>query len=286
MTAQHALVVHPANRQQLRAWEGDEGAYWAAHADYFDRSLARYTDAFFTAAAIRPGERVLDIGCGTGGTAREAVRRAEGCEVVGVDLSSAMLEVARREAERERLTGVSLVQGDAQVHPFEAESFDVAISRTGTMFFADPVEAFRNVGRALVPSGRLTLLVWQSLPANEWFREIVDAFSAGRSMPTPPPDAPGPFALSDPVRTRAILGQAGFDDIEILPLSEPMWFGRDANDAVTFIRGTAGWMLDGLDEGARDRALRDLRDSAEAHLVDDGVAFGSATWLVTARRRG
>jgi SAM-dependent methyltransferase len=154
------------------------------------------------------------------------------------------------------------------------------------MFFADPVEAFRNVGRALVPGGRLALLVWQPLSANEWFREIVGAFSAGRSMPTPPPDAPGPFALSDPGRTRALLSQAGFDDIEIRPLAEPMWFGRDADDAVTFIRGTAGWMLNGLDQRTRDRALRDLQNSAEAHLTDDGIAFGSATWLVTARRRG
>jgi SAM-dependent methyltransferase len=163
--------------------------------------------------------------------------------------------------------------------------FDVAISRTGAMFFADPVEAFGNIARALVPGGRLALLVWQPPSANEWFSEIVTTFAAGRSLPAPPPEAPGPFSLADPQRTRGILEQAGFTDVEIRPLAEPMWFGRDADAAVEFIRGIAGWMLEGLDEQARADALRALHRTAEAHLTDDGVEFGSATWLITARRR-
>jgi SAM-dependent methyltransferase len=283
MVTPHALDVHPSNREQLRAWDGNEGAYWAAHADYFDRSLARYTVPFFDAAGIRPAERVLDIGCGTGATTREAARRAAAGEAVGVDLSSAMLGVARREAEREGLTSVRFVQADAQVHAFETRSFNVAISRTGAMFFADPVEAFGNVAQALVPGGRLVMLVWQPLQANEWFTAIVDAFAAGRSLPAPPPDAPSPFSLADPDRTTTLLGTAGYQEIDIRPMAEPMWFGRDADDAVTFIHGVSGWMLEGLDEEARARALLDLRNAAEAHLTEDGVEFGSAIWLITAR---
>jgi SAM-dependent methyltransferase len=285
VTAPHALDVHPANREQLRAWDGTEGAYWAAHADQFERSVARYTGPFLDAAGIAPGERVLDIGCGTGRTTRAAAGRAPGGAVAGIDLSAVMLDVARREAERAGLTSVRFVHGDAQVHPFDAGSFDVAISRTGAMFFADPVQAFRNIARALVPRGRLVLLVWQPASANEWFSEIVGAFAAGRRMPAPPPDAPGPFGLADPDRTRAVLSDAGYQDVEIRPLAEPMWFGRDADDAVAFIRGLLGWMLEGLDEDARDRALGDLRRAAQRHVTSAGVEFGSATWLVTARRR-
>jgi SAM-dependent methyltransferase len=285
MVAPHAVDVHPSNRRQLLAWDGDEGAYWAAHAAEFDRTVARYTGPLLDAAGITTTDRVLDIGCGTGKTTLDAARRAPGGGAVGVDLSSAMLDVARPAAAREGLATVRFVQGDAQVHPFGPDVFDVAISRTGAMFFADPVEAFGNIARALVPGGRLALLVWQPPSANEWFSEIVTTFAAGRSLPAPPPEAPGPFSLADPQRTRGILEQAGFTDVEIRPLAEPMWFGRDADAAVEFIRGIAGWMLEGLDEQARADALRALHRTAEAHLTDDGVEFGSATWLITARRR-
>src|SRR3712207_2307032 len=113
-----AVDVDPANRDQLRAWDGDGGAYWAARAEHFARAVARYTPPFFTAASIRTDDRVLDVGCGSGGTTREAARRAPAGEAVGVDLSSAMLEVARRAAEREGLGNVRFLQADAQVHPF------------------------------------------------------------------------------------------------------------------------------------------------------------------------
>jgi SAM-dependent methyltransferase len=286
VTAPDALDVHPANREQWRAWDGTEGAYWAAHADEFDRSVARYTGPFLDAAAIAPGERVLDIGCGTGRTTRAAAGRAPGGAAVGIDLSAVMLDVARREADQAGLTSVRFVHGDAQVHPFDPGSFDVAISRSGAMFFADPVQAFRNIAHALVPRGRLVLLVWQSASANEWFCEIVGALAAGRQLPGPPPNAPGPFGLADRDRIRTVLSDAGYQDVEIRPIAEPMWFGRDADDAVSFILGLVGWMLEGLDEDGRDRAVRDLRRAAEAHLTDAGVEFESATWLVTARRQG
>jgi SAM-dependent methyltransferase len=280
------VAVDPANRDQLRAWDGDGGAYWAARAEHFERVVARYTAPFFAAAGIRPDDRVLDVGCGAGGTTREAARQAPVGEAVGVDLSSAMLEVARRTAEREGRTNVRFVQADAQVHPFPAGSFDVAISRTGAMFFADPAAAFTNIGRALVAGGRLTLLVWQAPAANEWFSEIARSLAPGRPLPTSQPDVPGPFSLADPDRVRTILGTAGFAEVDVTGVAEPEWFGRDVDDAVAFIQGVAGWMLEGQDDEARARALGDLRRSAERHLTEDGVEFGSAAWLVTARRPG
>jgi SAM-dependent methyltransferase len=278
--------VHPANREQLRAWDGDGGALWAARAEHFERCVAHYTAPFFDAARIRPDDRVLDIGCGAGGTTREAARRAPAGEAVGVDLSSAMLGVARRSAERDGLTNVRFVQADAQIHPFPAGSFDIAISRAGVMFFADPVAAFANIGRALGGGGRLAMLVWQALAANEWLSEITASFAAGRQLPTPPPDAPSPFAMGDPERVRSILRAAGFGEIAVTAATERLWFGRDVEDAVAFIQAIAGSMLDGQDEEVRARALRDLRSSAEMHLTEDGVEFGSAAWLVTARRPG
>src|SRR5688572_21024309 len=143
------------NTSQDQAWNGPEGRHWADHADDLNGEL---TGHLVDAAGIGPGDRVLDIGCGTGASARQAARRAVGGEVVGIDLSEPMLERAREYAGRDGLTNVRFERGDAQTHPFPAGHFDVAISQFGIMFFADPVAAFANIGRALRPGGRLTFV--------------------------------------------------------------------------------------------------------------------------------
>jgi SAM-dependent methyltransferase len=278
----HQARVDPANTEQLRAWDGSEGAYWAAHPERFEQALRDYEAPLFGAAAIAPTDHVLDIGCGTGGSTRAAARRASAGSVLGIDLSSAMLEVARRTAEREGLANVSFVQADAQIHPFDEGMFDVAISRTGAMFFGNPHAAFTNIARALRPGGRLALLVWQAFPRNEWVVEIMSAVAAGRDLPAPPPDGPGPFSMSDPDRVHALLSSAGFDDVRVSGLAERMYFGHDPDDAHRFVAGLVDWMLDGLDDAARTRALDALHRTMQAHHTPQGVTFRSAAWLVTA----
>jgi SAM-dependent methyltransferase len=280
-------ISHPSNADALRAWDGSEGAYWAEHETTFDRSIARYQARFFAAAAITAGDRVLDVGCGNGQTSREAARlAAPGGSALGVDLSSRMIERARRRATEAGVTNCRFEQADAQVHPFEAAGFDVAISRTGAMFFGDPVAAFANIARALRAGGRLALLVWQSLPDNEWVSEFARALAVGRPVPQPPPDAPSPFSLADPDRVNGILSTAGFVDVTLEGASEPMYFGDDVDDAYRFVRGigfTEGMLRD-LDDEARAQALDALRATIAAHATDDGVLYGSATWIVRAQR--
>jgi len=280
-----AVPVDPSNAEQLRAWDGDEGAYWAEHADYFDRSVATYHERLLTAAAIAEGERVLDVGCGTGQTTRDAARAAVSGSALGVDLSARMLDHARRRAAAEGVTNASFEQVDAQVHRFPPNDVDVAISRTGAMFFGDLTAAFTNIGRALIPGGRLVLVAWQPLPANEWIREISGALAAGRDLPAPPPDAPGPFALSDPDRVRSILATSGFTNIELEGTTADMWFGTDADDAHRFVLGLMGWMLQGLDDSGRARAVDGLRATMTDHGTPDGVMFGSAAWTIRADRK-
>jgi SAM-dependent methyltransferase len=279
-----ALPVHPSNAEQLRAWDGDEGAYWADHADDFDRSVAAYHEALLAAAAITDTDRVLDIGCGTGQTTRDAARAAAEGSALGVDLSARMLEHARRRAADEGVTNASFQQVDAQVHPFPSEAFDIAISRTGAMFFGDLTAAFTNIGRAMVPRGRLVLVVWQGSSANEWIREISGALAAGRDRPAPPADAPGPFSLSDPARVRTILTGAGFTDVELEATTAGMWFGPDTDHAHRFVLGLMGWMLDGLDDRGRAGAVDALRATMAAHETGEGVVFGSAAWTIRATR--
>jgi SAM-dependent methyltransferase len=281
----NSVTVDPSNVEQLRAWDGGEGSYWAANADDYDHALAEHHRVLMAAAAIADADRVLDIGCGTGQTTREAARAATVGSALGVDLSSAMLGEARRRAAAEGLTNVRFEQADAQIHPFEVEAFDVAISRSGAMFFGDLVAAFTNIGRALRSGGRMVLLTWQPLSGNEWIRELSGALAAGRNVPPPPPDAPGPFSLSDPDRVRGVLTRAGFSDIELTEMNAGMWFGTDVDAASRFVLGQLGWMLEGLDDAGRTQAVDALRASAAAHETDAGVIYESGAWIIHATRR-
>lgn len=284
MVAPSQLQVHQANVEQLRAWDGDEGDYWAAQADTFERSVAAYDEAFFEAASITATDHVLDVGCGTGSTTRAAATRAVRGGVLGVDLSSAMLAVARRTAHDAGLGNVEFVQADAQVHAFDEVSFDVALSRTAVMFFSDRVAALANVRQALRPGGRLVLLVWQRPERNDWFLELTGALAAGRRLPAPPPDAPHPFTMADPAVTGDVLAEAGYTDVQVVGFHRRMYLGPDPQRAYDFALGLLGWMLDGLDPARAARAHAALRATMEAHADADGVTFGSAAWLVTARR--
>jgi SAM-dependent methyltransferase len=279
-----ALKVDTSNTDQASAWNGDEGAYWADNAEHLDRAVAGYHVPFTAAANISSQDRVLDVGCGTGQTTRDAARAASSGSALGVDLSVRMIDHARQVAAREGLANVSFEQADAQIHPFKAEDFDVAISRTGAMFFGDPVAAFTNIARALGRGGRLVLLTWQGPDDNEWIRELFTAMAAGRDLPTPPTNTPGPFALADPERVRAVLDSAGFTDIQLEPHSEAMWFGEDAADAERFALGLLGWMVAGLNNEGRRRAVDNLRVTLTAHDTGHGVLYGSATWTIRATR--
>ena len=284
MTPVTALQVDPANAGQARAWDGGEGAYWAENAARFDRAVAAYRERFLTAAGIGRTERVLDIGCGTGQTTRDAARAAADGSALGVDLSGPMIALARGLAAGQGLANAQFEQADAQIHPFRAASFDVAISRTGTMFFGDPVAAFANIARALRPGGRLMMLVWQGPEHNEWVYELSAALAAGRDLPAPPPNAPGPFAQSDPEVVRGVLAAAGFAHTDIAGLRQPMWFGTDAEDAHHFVLGLMGWMLAGLDGNRRGQGLDNLRATVTAHGTGQGVLYQSAAWLIRATR--
>lgn len=175
-------LADPTNRDQERAWDGDEGAYWAANHELFEAVLELYQPAFLAAAAIKPGDRVLDVGCGTGASTRAAAIAAPAGHVLGIDLSAEMITVARRLADRDKLADITFVRADAQSHPFAAGDFDVVISRTGAMFFGRPDLAFANLRRSLTPGGRLVLLAWQSPERQEWLNAFSLALT-GRKRP-------------------------------------------------------------------------------------------------------
>ena len=172
------------------------------------------------------------------------------------------------------------------MHPFEPGSVDLAISSFGCMFFADPVAAYANIGRAIRPGGRLALLAWRDLASNEWAQAVRGALALGRDLPSPPPGIPGPFAFADPDHVRRVLGAAGYADVRLSEIDEAIEFGADADDAFSFVRtmGVVRGLSHDLDEESRQRGLAALRDVLAAHETPDGVLFGTAAWLITATR--
>ncbi|MET7733396.1 class I SAM-dependent methyltransferase [Streptomyces sp. NPDC005402] len=250
----------------------------------YDAELARHHERLMEALDVRPGDRVLDIGCGTGRTTRDAARAASPGTALGIDVSDPMLARARLRAEAEGLGNVDFVQGDAQSYAFPPEHFTLAVSRFGTMFFSDPVAAFTNIGRALCPGARFVQLVWQAAGRQEWHTAIRAALTRGPAPSAPAADAP--FALADPHVVTEILTAAGFTAVEVFDLREPVYYGADAERALAAVlqlRMAKEWVTD-LDAASAERALERLRVTLDAHDTGDGVWFDSRAWLVVARR--
>jgi SAM-dependent methyltransferase len=274
------------NVEQAESWDGHEGEFWATHWDRFDESLRDHNTRLLEAARITTHEHVLDIGCGNGRATRDAARAASAGTALGVDLSSAMLARARAQAVAEGVGNVTFEQADAQVHAFEADSIDVAISRFGAMFFSDPVAAFSNIGRALRSGGRLSLVSWQPLAQNEWLTAMRSSLAMGRELPEPLVGAPGQFGLADPDQVRRILDDAGYVDVDVTEVREQFHVGPNVDEAFSFVREipvVKGLVAD-LDDATTAEAFEQLRQRLVAHETADGVQLGSCAWLVTARR--
>jgi SAM-dependent methyltransferase len=275
-----------ANAEQAAEWDGPAGAHRTRHAAVFDAEARPHNERFRAAAGVSARDRVLDVGCGTGQTTRDAARAAVDGNALGVDLSAQMLDHARRLSREQGLTNVSFLQADAQVHRFPPGSFEVCISRFGTMFFADPVAAFSNIGHALRPGGRLVLMVWQARDRNEWSTAVREALAGDNPVPPPPAGGPHPFSLADPAVTGGILTAAGFADIGFTDVHEPVFYGPDSAVAFDVVRGLRSTrdLVAGLDAGETEQALRRLRATLAAHQTGDGVFFDARTWIITGRR--
>ena len=226
---------------------------------------------------------MLDIGCGLGQTTREVARLARAGSALGVDISAPAIQRARELARAQDVRNVAFELADAQVRRFPRARFDLAISRFGTMFFYDPAAAFGNIGRALRPSGRLVMMVWQSHDRNEWDIVIRQCLSGSAASVS---GASDPFSLGDPPTVTGILGAAGFTDVTFTDVHEPVYYGPDVAAALGWVRGFActGEALRQLDPAAAAQALERLGEMLAARMTGDGLWFDSRAWIVTARR--
>ena len=274
-----------SNEAQKEFWTAFSEV-WVEHQDRLDASFAPILDEVLRRADIRPGQRVLDIGCGTGtSTVRAAALTGPSGHVTGVDISAPM--IARAQELAKLHPNVTLEVSDAAEATFPAPGFDRVISRFGTMFFEDSVAAFANIRKSLAPGARLTMACWSTLDANPWFK--VPMLAAKEVLGAPPkidPDAPGPMAFRDIDRVTGILRAAGFTDVsgEAVALSlTPLGDLRDVAHQSSLI-GPAARTLEHFSGGERDlRAIAErVADGyrgfvqGEAVLVPAEINFFSA----------
>ncbi|MEU2853700.1 class I SAM-dependent methyltransferase [Streptomyces syringium] len=276
------------NTAQAEAWNGYEGEQWARSQERWDAVNDGFNQPLLEAAAISEGDFVLDIGCGAGRTTRLAARRAGRGQALGLDLSGPMLEKARDSALREGVENVSFLQGDAQVHSFEAEGFDAVISRYGMTFFTDPVAAFTNFHRALRPGGRLAFICAAEAEANEWLEALASLKGILPLGGFGKPGGPGMFSLTDPDRLRALVAAAGFAAVDVQRIEVPGKWGVDAADAAAFLldSGPGRHLLDQVGPSEQARARQALTAALRRHEADGAVWLRSSSWLVTAVHGG
>jgi SAM-dependent methyltransferase len=278
------------NAEQIQYWNETAGPKWVALQSRLEGQIASFGHHAMERGRIGPGDSVLDVGCGCGGTTIDIGRRVgPRGTAAGVDVSAVMLEHARGAARAAELDNVRFEQADAQVHVFAPASVDVVYSRFGVMFFDDPVAAFGNLRRALRPDGRLAFVCWRTLFENPWVTIPLSAVARHVPLPAPPaPGAPGPFAFGDETRVRAIVERAGFTNVRVEPLDETLTVGggRDLDAAVDFLLqiGPAAAALREAPPDAGPRVASAVRETLAAHHTADGVRLGGAAWIVTARR--
>lgn len=262
------------NREQADFWE-EVAPVWLESERHVSQVGVRFGTAAMDQLRLASGQRVLDVGCGSGATTIELARRVgpEGT-AVGIDISRSMVAAAVGRAETSGVANAEFVAADIQVSAFDESTYDAAFSQFGVMFFDDPPAAFTNVHRALTKNAPLTFSCWQNLFANEWMLVPGAAYleATGTDPSFPGPDDPGPFSMSETDRITGVLTDAGFTEIDVAPHAEVI--ALPAADIGSLVRlsgqvGVAREFMAAADEATRGR-VRETVEAALAERVEDG----------------
>jgi SAM-dependent methyltransferase len=277
------------NTAQIAYWNDRAAVTWTAFQERLDTLFEPLTALALNAAAPAPGEHVIDIGCGCGATVLALADRVGPTgHVLGLDISEPMAARARERITAAGLTNARVMVSDAAVHTFLQDSADLLFSRFGIMFFADPVAAFANLRGAIRQGGRLLCAAWRPLVDNPWFTVPLRAARA-LLPPQPPadPDAPGPFALANPDRTRGIFRDAGWHDVTLTRHEVPMHLAaageiEQATEFATRV-GALARMLADADGQLHARIRQAVAEDLTTYDSPSGINLSGSIWLISAR---
>jgi ubiquinone/menaquinone biosynthesis C-methylase UbiE len=283
------------NDEAIRAWDGPLYDRFVRFREIVTSGLGAHGEEALRLHPPQPGQRVLDIGCGFGDTTQRLAGLVgpEG-EAVGVDAAPRFIEDAIRETGEMGVSNARFLVADVQETLAGEERFDVAFSRFGTMFFANPVAALRNVRRALIPGGQLTMVVWRRRIDNDWLyraQTIVEKIVTRPEEYDEPTCGPGPFSMADADTTSEILTSAGFTDVALRRCDVPILIGKDLDEALELVMalGPAGEILRLAGDraahlhGQVEEALREgLAEFAAGAEADGALRAPASTWIVTA----
>jgi SAM-dependent methyltransferase len=278
---------HELNADQIAYWNGPGGQRWADRQQAQDILLAPIADALIDRAAPKSGERIIDVGCGSGATAIAFAQKvAPSGLVLGVDVSGPMLARARQSAPKG--LPVEFVLADATIYPFNPASFDLLVSRFGVMFFAEPARSFANLRRALKPSGRLAFACWREPRENPFFMVPLQAvYQHVPKLPPQGPEDPGPFSFAAEARVNRILGEAGFAGIEMEPcnfaLDVAIGRGLDAAVQGALEIGPAARALAEQPPDVRAAAANSIREALAPYARGQTVPLPASIWIVTGK---
>jgi ubiquinone/menaquinone biosynthesis C-methylase UbiE len=250
----------------------------------YDRMLGELGRLAIEAANIKRGSSVIDVGCGAGGSTLDAAGVVgDNGKVLGIDLDSSAITVARARARAEGFRNIDLLVGDAARHAYGAGRADAVISRLGNLFFADPVRAHLHLASSLRPGGRISFLAPRELERNVWAAlpmRVVSRVLGKNTLST------APFVLADPRRIVSVLEKAGFERVRLESIDKPLCIGADLDDAISFFAKTDGKELFASLESSQSQELLDgLTRALSPYVGERGVYMPSSVWLVSARLR-
>ena len=285
------MEVTSGNAEAVEAWDGVLFDRFTEYRNVMVDALGAHGNEGLRLLAPIPGERVIDLGCGFGDTTQAiADLVGEDGEAFGVDASARFIETATKEAEEAGRGNCSFAVADLQAE-VPGSGFDAAFSRMGTMFFANPVVAMRNVLGALRPGGRLCMVVWRAKSENPYFfraEQIAERWLDHPDQTDEPTCGPGPFSMSNADTTSGVLKAAGYESISLTRCDKPIMLGQDLDQAVGMVTsiGPAGELIRINEEkgaAVRPEIEAAIREEFATHQRDDGIWDEASTWLVTAR---
>jgi ubiquinone/menaquinone biosynthesis C-methylase UbiE len=287
----HSEQAASTNEEAIRAWDGPLYERFVRFRETVTTGLGAHGEEALRLHPPKPGQRVLDVGCGFGDTTQRIAQLIGPTgEALGIDAAPRFIEDAIRESQEAGLDNARFLVADVQEGLGGETGFDMAFSRFGTMFFANPVPAMRNVREALAPSGKLVMVVWRRRIDNDWLyraQTIVEQIVERPEEYDEPTCGPGPFSMADADTTSEILGLAGFQDITLRRCDIPISVGKDLEEALELVMalGPAGEIL----RLAGDRAAHlhgqveaSLREGLSEFATGGDLVAPASTWIVTA----